>query len=127
MARLLDHKLVRFVIVGGGAAGLLIGLTFLFLRLGMAPFAGGATAYAIAFVVAYTLQRAWTFDGAGRHARTLPRYLAVQLVCAGVAGGMSHLLTQVAHAPDLLSATVSTIASSACSFVASSRWVFADE
>lgn len=125
--RLFDHKLARFVVVGGGAAALLSGLTYLFLRLGFAPFWGGLIAYAIAFVTAYVLQRNWTFQRPGGHRRTLPRYLATQLVCAALSGGLTHLFRDALGYGPAVTAVLSTAAVSALSFVLSSQWVFRDQ
>jgi putative flippase GtrA len=120
-------RLVRFVIVGVGSAGLLMALTFGFIRAGAPPFVGGLAAYAATFCVAYLLQRNWTFDGAGDHARTLPRYLAVQAGCALVSGGLSHLLVTTFGWPTAAASAVMTVCVAAISFLASSLWVFADE
>lgn len=118
---------MRFLIVGGGAAALLWLLTFVFLRLGAPAFASGLGAYAIAFVVAYLLQRNWTFGGAGRHRRTLPRYFLVQASCALASGGLSHLLTSTLGWPAIAASLTMTVCVSAFSYLASTYWVFADE
>jgi putative flippase GtrA len=120
-------RLVRFVVVGAGSAGLLMALAFGFIRAGAPPFAGGLAAYAVSFGVAYLLQRNWTFDGAGDHARTLPRYLAVQAGCALASGGLSHLLVAALGWPPALASAVMTVCVAAVSYLASSLWVFADE
>ena len=123
---LLRLRVARFVLVGGGAAALLMVLTWGLMRLGMAPFAAGLLGYAISFVVAYTLQRNWTFEGAGRHSRTLPRYFALQAFCALATGGLSHLLAvRLGWTPAAASA-VTTLCASVISYVGSSLWVFAD-
>ena len=125
--RLLQAQLARFIIVGGGTAALLMVLTFAFLKAGAPPFVGGAAAYAITFVVAYLLQRNWTFRAAARHSRTLPRYFVVQLVCGLASGGLSHLLAEVLGWPAAAASAVMTICVSAISFFASSLWVFSNE
>lgn len=125
--RLLGHRLTRFVIVGGGAAALLAGLTYLFLRLGAPPFLGGLVAYAVAFAVAYVLQRNWTFRRSGSHRHTLPKYFAGQVLCAAVSGAVTHLLVQVWGQDPGPSAVVATVIVSALSFVLSSTWVFRDQ
>jgi putative flippase GtrA len=119
--------MVRFVLVGGSAAGLLMALTYAFLRLGVPPFPAGLGAYALAFVFAYTLQRNWTFGGAGRHARTLPRYFALQLILALSSGGLSQVLVKALHWPSAEASAVMTLCVSAISYLGSSRWVFAEE
>jgi putative flippase GtrA len=124
LRRLLQLQLARFIIVGGATAALLMGLTFGFLRAGAPPFAGGLAAYAITFGVAYLLQRNWTFQGAGRHARTLPRYFTVQLGCGLTSGGISHLLAGTLGWPPAAASAVMTVCVSAVSYFASSLWVF---
>ena len=124
--RLLQAQLARFLVVGGGAAALLMALTFVLLTAGAPPFLGGAGAYAVTFVVAYLLQRNWTFRAAGRHSRTLPRYFVVQLVCGLASGGLSHLLAQVFGWPAAAASAVMTVCVAAISYFASSLWVFSD-
>jgi putative flippase GtrA len=120
-------RLVRFVIVGGGSAALLMALTFGLIRAGAPPFAGGLAAYAVSFAVAYLLQRNWTFEGAGSHARTLPRYLALQAGCALLSGGLSHLLATALGWPAAAASAVMTLCVAAVSYLGSSLWVFADD
>jgi putative flippase GtrA len=124
---LLRARAVRFVIVGGGAAALLMLLTLALLRAGAPPFLAGLGAYAVAFVAAYLLQRNWTFGGAGRHARTLPRYFTVQASCALVSGGLSHVLVKGLGWPPAAASAAMTLCVSAVSYLASSLWVFADD
>jgi putative flippase GtrA len=125
ISTLLSARVVRFVLVGGSAAGLLMGLTYVFLRLGVPPFPAGLCAYAISFVFAYTLQRNWTFGGAGSHARTLPRYFALQAVLALSSGGLSQVLVKALHWPSAEASAAMTVCVSAISYLGSSRWVFA--
>lgn len=127
LRKLLRPRLVRFVIVGGGATALLMSLTYAFLRLGVPPFRAGLGAYAISFVFAYLLQRSWTFQGAGRLKRTLPRYFVLQLGLALVSGGLSHVLKQALNWPPLEASAAMTLCVSVISYVGSSRWVFAGE
>jgi putative flippase GtrA len=123
--RFLRPRLVRFVIVGGGATVLLMALTYGFLRLGVPAFRAGLFAYGLSFVFAYLLQSRWTFHGAGRLKRTLPRYFALQLGLALGSGGLSHLLTHALRWPPVEASAAMTICVSAISYLGSSRWVFA--
>jgi putative flippase GtrA len=119
-------RLFRFIVVGVGAALLLFTLTFLFVSVGLPPFPGSVLAYGIAFVVAYSAQRGWTFGGRHDHSHALPRYLVVQVGCALLAGVVSHVaVTQLGLAPFAMSA-LATVAASATSYVLCSVWVFAD-
>lgn len=121
---LTERRLARFLIVGAGAAGLLFALSLAFVTAGMAPFWGGALAYAIAFVVAYSLQRAWTFGGRHRHGQALPRYLTLQICCATLSGVIAHVAVDRFGLPPLAMAALATVIVSAISYVASSLWVF---
>ncbi len=117
-------RLVRFVTVGVGAAALLFALSYLFVRLGMPPFAGSIAAYAIAFAVAYACQHGWTFGGEHAHSHALPRYLAVQLGCALISGVVAHVAVAGFGGSALAMSVAVTIAASAASYVLSSLWVF---
>ncbi|RVD16248.1 GtrA family protein [Mesorhizobium sp. M4B.F.Ca.ET.017.02.2.1] len=119
-----QSRLFRFLVVGVGAALLLFVLSWLLVSLGLSPFVGSAAAYAIAFVVAYSAQRGWTFGGEHDHATALPRYLALQLGCAVFSGLVSHVaVARFGLSPPAMSA-LTTVATSALSYVASSLWVF---
>jgi putative flippase GtrA len=119
-------RAVRFVIVGVGAAALFFVLSYLFVSAGMSPFAGAALAYAIAFAVAYTAQRAWTFGGRHGHGHALPRYFVIQLGCALLSGILAQLLVTYLKMPPLAMSAVTTIAASLASYFLSSRWAFAE-
>lgn len=125
--RLLRHEFIRFVIVGGTGAGLLFGLSYLFLRLGLPSILSGIVAYAAAFVTAYLLQRNWTFQGGAPHRRALPRYFAVQALCAVLSGVAIHVLADTLNYPSGVAAFVATGFVGIVSFVLSSRWVFRDQ
>lgn len=128
LARIADsRRLTRFVIVGVGAALLLFTLSYLFVRLGAAPFAGSTLAYAIAFAVAYTAQRNWTFEATQDHAQTLPRYFVLQAGCAITSGITAHTAVTLFGASPVMMSVVTTIVASAVSFVLSSLWVFAPD
>ena len=121
-----DHpRLSRFVIVGAGANAALLGLSYLFQRAGIAAFAAGIAAYAIAFAGAYRAQHGWTFGGVQAHGTAFPRYAATQAACAVAAGLAAQLWTWLAG-PQLLGASLAaTITAAGMSYVLSSKWVFA--
>jgi putative flippase GtrA len=120
----LSPRFIRFVIVGVGAAALLFALILLFAALGMAPFAGSVLAYGIAFAVAYTAQRNWTFGARHGHAYSLPRYFAVQAGCAALTGLCAHIAVSVLAMPPLPMSAITTILASTASYVLSTLWVF---
>ncbi|RUW26598.1 GtrA family protein [Mesorhizobium sp. M4B.F.Ca.ET.215.01.1.1] len=119
-----QSRLFRFLVVGVGAALLLFVLSWLLVSLGLSPFVGSAAAYAIAFVVAYSAQRGWTFGGEHDHATALPRYLTLQLGCAVFSGLVSHVAVARFGLSPLAMSALTTVATSALSYVASSLWVF---
>ena len=121
---LIQTRLFRFLVVGSGAALLLFVLSWLLVSLGISPFVGSVVAYAIAFVIAYSAQRGWTFGAEHDHATALPRYLTLQLGCAAFSGLVSHVaVTRFGLSPVAMSA-LTTAAASALSYIVSSAWVF---
>jgi putative flippase GtrA len=122
-SRLLQPKLVRFVIVGGGAAGLLFCLSYLFNWLGAPQIVGSPLAYGCCFVVAYSLQRGWTFRGRHAHGHALPRYLIAQLACAALSGLVGQAAAHLG-APRWGASGAATLAASAASYFTSLYWVF---
>jgi len=131
MSRLLEKftavRLVRFAVVGIGAALLFFVLSWALVSAGLPPFAGSVIAYMLAFVVAYSAQRGWTFEGQHDHRRTLPRYLVTQLVCAVFAGLSAHVAVSVFSASPLVMSAIITLAAGAASYALSSVWVFRDD
>ena len=119
----LDATTLRFIVTGLSAAGLMFVLSFGFVRAGLPPFPGTLLAYAITVVVTYAVQQSWTFRGRSRHAEAFPRYAAVQVVCALCSGGAAQGLSSLG-VPHLAMAALTTIASSAISYVLSRWWVF---
>ena len=115
---------MRFVAVGVGGAIVLFALTFAFHKAGAAPIWGYAAAYALAFVFSYTLQRGWTFGAQHRHREAFPRYLALQVICAGVSALTGQALTSWTTLQPVVTSGICTILASALSFFGASFWVF---
>ena len=122
----LDIRLFRFILVGGGAAALFFVLAYVLVSAGVPPFAGSVFAYAMAFAFAYTAQRGWTFGGRHAHSRSFPRYLALQACCALFSGVVAHAAVALFGMSPLAMSAVTAVLSGAVSYVASSRWVFPD-
>jgi putative flippase GtrA len=120
------ERLFRFLVVGVGAAALLFVLSFLLVSAGLPPFPASVIAYAVAFAVAYTAQRGWTFAGQHDHSRALPRYFVLQAGCALVSGMVSHVAVKQFGMSPLAMSALTTVAASAASYVVSSTWVFPD-
>lgn len=117
------RRLFRFLVVGVGAAVLFAVLSYALVSSGVPPFAGSVVAYLLAFALAYTAQRAWTFGGEQEHGVAFPRYALLQLGCAGLGGAVSQVLAWLGASP-LTMAVIAALATSAVSYIASSRWVF---
>lgn len=120
------RRLIRFATVGVGAVLLLFVLVWFLSAAGMAPFPAAVLGYALAFVCAYTLQRNWTFGGAHDHRRAFPRYLAAQLVCAGLSGLVGHAVEVMLAAPAFWMAAAVALTAGTASYLLSSLWVFAE-
>lgn len=120
-------RLIRFAVVGIGAALLFFALSWALVSAGLPPFVGSVIAYVLAFVVAYSAQRGWTFEGRHDHAHALPRYLATQLACATLAGLSAHVAVSIFSASPLVMSAITTAAASAASYVLSLVWVFRDD
>lgn len=123
--RMLGHRTLRFVIVGGGAALSFLLMCWAFVAAGISAFPAAVLAYAIAFAGAYLLQRNWTFRVQHNHGRSLPRYLAVQAICACLAGAGAHISAQWLGSTPAVTAMVATVLSGGASYILSSRWAFA--
>lgn len=121
-----SQRLFRFVTVGVGAATLFFVISWLLVSWGISPFKGSIVAYAAAFVVGYSAQRAWTFEGRHDHAQALPRYFVLQVSCAVFSGVVAHLATHGLGMSPLTMSALTTVAASAASYLASSLWVFRD-
>ena len=120
----LQTRLFRFLTVGVGAALLLFVLSWLLVSLGLSPFVGSLIAYAIAFAVAYSAQRGWTFGGQHDHARAMPRYFALQVGCALFSGLVSHVAVARFGMSPLAMSALTTVVASTVSYILSSLWVF---
>ena len=120
----LGSTTLRFLVTGCSAAALFFTLSVVMVKAGLSPFAGTLCAYAVAFVAAYTAQRAWTFRGQHRHRDALPRYLATQVGCAVLSAGLARLLAEAGGLSPVPMAAITTVVSSGASYMLSRYWVF---
>jgi putative flippase GtrA len=123
-SRFVTSRLVRFVVVGVAAAGMLFMLGWLLISAGLSPFAGSLIAYVATFLCAYAAQRGWTFGGLHSHAHALPRYFILQSGCAVFSGLVSHAAVAGFGLSPLAMSAVMTVAVSAVSYIGSLWWVF---
>ena len=123
---MLRSRMARFLVVGVAAALLLFALSYLLASLGAPPFAGNVVAYAVAFAVAYTAQRAWTFGARHDHRHALPRYFILQGGCALLSGVLAHLLVKYLQLSPFAMSAFTTLVASTASYVLSTRWAFAE-
>jgi putative flippase GtrA len=119
-------RLFRFAVVGVGAACLLFVLSFLLVSTGLSPFSASVLAYSVAFAVAYTAQRSWTFGDRHDHSNSFRRYLVLQAGCAIFSGVVSHAAVEWLGMSALAMSMMTTIAASGASYIVSSTWVFPD-
>jgi putative flippase GtrA len=71
----------------------------------------------------YYLQKRFTFRSLASNARTLPRYLALQVVNAGVIGGSTFLLKNL-QLPQLIVFGIAGLVGTVVSYVVQRRYVF---
>jgi putative flippase GtrA len=121
----IDATTLRFLVTGTSAAGFFFVLSASLVGAGLPPFGGTLLAYAVTVGLTYTAQQAWTFRGRARHLEAFPRYLAVQVGCGLLSALLARTLVGLFGLPPLPMAAITTVASSAVSYLLSRYWVFA--
>jgi putative flippase GtrA len=114
----------RFVCVGVGVAAFFMFLTYALVSGGAPPFLASVSAYVICFVVAYLLQRFWTFEAKHRHREALPKYLALQVACAVLSGLVPQVAIDHFGASHLVAAGLAALTAGVLSYVGSTIFVF---
>lgn len=117
------QRFLRFLASGGISTATNFVGAYALLQAGVAAWIANLAAYAVAFAVGYTLQRAWTFEGRHRHGEALPRYLALQVSVAAITALVGHV-GALLHMPNLVIALGSTGVSGVLCFLGTSLWVF---
>ena len=117
-------QMLRFVCVGVGGAAFLMLLTYALVSGGAPPFWASVLAYAICFVLAYLLQRFWTFEAKHPHREALPRYLALQGACAVFSGLFTQAAVDHFGTSHLVAAGLSAFTAGVLSYVGSMLFVF---
>ena len=115
---------VRFVAVGATAATLFFAISWSAQSRGVPPLWAGLVAYGAAFATGYLGHHSVTFGGDHLHRRTMPRYAALQGLCALLAAATSYLLArpQLFSPPEISAATTFLIG--AVAYAGSRYWVF---
>ena len=119
-------QLLRFVCVGVGVAVFFMFLTYALVSGGASPFWASVLAYFICFVVAYLLQRFWTFEAKHPHREVLPKYLGLQVACAVLSGLVPQVAIDHFGATRLAAAGFAALAAGVLSYVGSTLFVFSN-
>lgn len=118
-------KLLRFILVGGSTAAVLLGLTWLFVDgLHLHVTLGSSFALILSGIYNYTLHYYWTFSSDVPHGWVLVKYL---LMCMGaliINGLVMHFGVKILPIHYLVVQFLANVLVAAWSFCASSFWVF---
>jgi putative flippase GtrA len=119
-------RMVRFICVGAGVALFFMLLAYLLISGGVAPFLASVLAYGLCFVVAYLLQRFWTFEAKHPHREALPRYLVLQVGCALFSGLVPQVAIDRFGATRLVASGLAAFSAGLLSYIGSAYFVFPD-
>jgi putative flippase GtrA len=117
-------RMLRFACVGVGVAGFFMFLTYVLVSGGAAPFWASVLAYVVCFVIAYLLQRFWTFEAKHPHGEALPRYLALQVGCAVFSGLVAQVAIDHFGATRVVAVGLAAVTASLLSYAGSTLFVF---
>jgi putative flippase GtrA len=117
-------QMLRFLCVGVGVAVFFMFLTYAFISGGAPPFWASVSAYVICFVIAYLLQRFWTFEAKHAHRDALPKYFALQAACAVLSGLVPQAAIDHFGATRLVAAGLAALTAGGLSYVGSTLFVF---
>jgi putative flippase GtrA len=123
-SRAVHRELVSFVAVGAFNAAAYLLLASALKAFGLSTTLSSALAYAACVPPGYIAQRSWTFRSTSSVARSVPRYLSVQLVAWAVAIAATFVFAEVLGIPSLLSFAGAAASAAAVSFVLQRHWVF---
>jgi putative flippase GtrA len=116
-------QMLRFARVGLGVAVFFMLLAYALVS-GAPPFWASVLAYAICVVVAYLLQRFWTFEAKHRHREALPKYFALQAACAVLSGLVPRAAIHRFGAAHLVAAGLAALTAGVLSYMGSTLFVF---
>ena len=114
-----------FLFAGGvGFSTYYVLSNLLFYRFGVPEVQAALAAMAVSVFPTYYLQKRFTFRSDASNVRTLPRYLALQVINAGVIGGTTFLLKQLPM-PQVVVFGIAGLVGTVVSYIVQRRYVFA--
>jgi putative flippase GtrA len=118
---------VSFLVYGGVAAAIYIGLTAFFIELhtGVPDWIVSSICYAALIGPVYYVHRRWSFRSDAPHMHALPRYIVVQLTGLAVVAAFSYVAFETLHLPSFVGATSVMLLSALIKFVVLRFWAFA--
>ena len=119
-------RLARFAIVGVSNTLLTVAVFALLMRVGAPAAPSSALAFAAGAANGYRLNRTWTFRHSGGGARTMLRYVAVQLLGAALSGAGVALASSDLQLRHLLAEALVLPIVTLITYTASRRLVFGD-
>jgi putative flippase GtrA len=117
---------LRFATVGVSNTVLSLALYAELLRLGTFYLAASATAFVVATLNSYALNRRWTFHSSGRRAPEVVRFYVVSTGGLAVNLGLLYVAVDDATVPKLVAQLLVIPLVSVLTFAWNRRWTFAD-
>jgi putative flippase GtrA len=119
-------SLLRFLTVGALATGMHVAAFAVLVELvAMPPVKASAAAFALATLLAYLLNRVWSFASTGRHLIQLPRYLGVALSGLALNVAIMHVAVNGLHLDYWIGLSAVIVALPAFTFTLHRYWTFA--
>ncbi len=122
-------RLIRFVISGGAATSVNLGILFLLTHVfGLWYLTSSVIAFMVAFFVSFTLQKFWTFEDASRSRlqSQASLFLIVILVGLGINTTLIYTFVQYAHLHYLVAQFISGIFIAVMNYFSYRHLVFRD-
>jgi putative flippase GtrA len=127
LRRLLGHSAVKYLLTGGAAFLLDLGLLALFKQVFDWPTGVAAgTAFLLSFAFTYTAQRYFTFGSSAPHGSALVKYTLLVGFNTLATAGIVALIDQVG-AGWLIGKIIATTVTTVWNYFAYRYWVFADQ
>ena len=117
------REFLRYISVGVLNSLLGLSVIWFLLRLQMPPLLANAGGYAAGLLLAYILNRRWTFQ-ATPQASQFKRFILAFIIAYGVNLGVLIFLLQTLHLKDIAAQTMAVAAYTICFFLLSRYYVF---